>query len=238
LQQRGESNVSGGAPVLYCSRGVFDVNLRRATLLAIIGSCYTFLSRAIGTFRPDILTDLTMARGASILSVLAALASVVFYISFYTRYPRLDQIELRNSSILAIVGSALFVALQVKGLLILFNAYSIPSLLRFHTFEAVLPLVASLLILLFFVTFYGETYRTKEESLKRPVLFAIIGTAVSASVRILVLVNYLFSRTNQWFSGLPRHMQFALYPVLMFGFFMVLYFLISFYRTLEKTREA
>jgi hypothetical protein len=214
------------------------VNLRKATLLAIIGGSYMFLSRAIGTFRPDIFTNPAMARGASILSVLASLAPVLFYLSFYMGYPRQDQIELRNSTILAIIGSTLFTALRAKGLLIVFNVSRFPSLLRFHTYEAVLPLVTSLLILLFFVTFYGETYRAKEEKLKRPVLLAAIGTAVSAGVDILVLVNYLFSRKGQWLTGLSRNIQYALYPVLAFSFATVLYFFISFYATLRKPGEA
>jgi hypothetical protein len=217
-------------------RGI-EMNLKKATMLAIIGGCYTFVSRAIGTFRPEIFVNPAVARVTSILSALAALASVVFYLYFYSKYTRQDQIELRNSSILAIIGSALFAALEMKWLLIVFNVYGFPSLLRFHTFEAVLPLVASMLILLFFATFYGETYRAKEERLKRPVLLAIIGMTVSVVVRILVLVNYLFSGRGQWFSGLPRNTQLALYPAILLSFVMVLYFFISFYRTLEGPRK-
>ena len=174
-----------------------------------------------------------MARVSVILSVLATMTAVLFFLSFLNRYARPDQIELRNASMLAAVGSALFVLIQGKGLLVLFDLFLFNPLMRFRTIEAVIPVAGSLLILLFFVTLYGETYRAKEERLKRPVLLGMIGSAVSVCMRLIILINYLNSGTVRWFSGLPVRMQYAFYPALIFVFVTLLYFLVSFYRSLD-----
>lgn len=210
------------------------MNLKRATAFFIAGGCYIFLSRTAGTLWPEFWRNIAVARLSVILSVLAALTAALFFLYFLNRYARPDQIELRNASMLAAVGSALFVLLQGKGLLVLFDLLHYDSLVRFRTIEAVIPVAGALLILLFFVTLYGETYRAKEERLKRPVLLAMIGSAVSVCVRLIILISYLNSETGQWITGLPARMQYALYPALIFWFCSMLYFLVSFYRSLDE----
>jgi len=209
------------------------MNLKRTTALFIAGGCYIFLSRTAGTLWPEFWWDLAVARASVILAVPASLTAVLFFLSFLNRYARPDQIELRNASMLAAIGSALFVLIQGKGLLVSFDLYRYNSLVRFRTIEAVIPVAGALLILLFFITLYGETYRVKEKRLKRPVSLAMIGSAVSVCVRLIILINYLNSGTGRWFSDLPVMMRYAIYPALIFGFGTLLYFLVSFYRSLD-----
>lgn len=210
------------------------MNLKRATLLFIAGSCYLFLSRTAGTLWPWFWRDLAVARISAGLSFLAAVTPVLFFIAFHGRFARPGQIELRNASMLAIVGTALFALLHGKSLLVLFDLYPYQSIARIRVIEAVIPVAGALMILLFFVTLYGETFRTKEEHLKRPILLAMIGSAVTALMRLFILVGYFAWESGRWFSTLPDTMQYALYPVVIFGFVTLLYFLIAFYRSLGK----
>jgi hypothetical protein len=214
------------------------MSLKRATLLFIAGSCYLFLSRTAGTIWPGFWRDLAVARLSAGLSFLAAVTAVLFFIAFHSRYARPGQIELRNASMLAIVGAALFALLNGKNLLVLFDLYPYQSIARIRVIEAVMPVAGALMILLFFVTLYGETFRTKEEHLKRPILLAMIGSAATALLRLFILVGYFAWKSGRWFSALPETMQYAFFPVIIFGFVTLLYFLVSFYRLLESEATA
>jgi len=209
------------------------MSLKRATLLFIAGSCYLFLSRTAGTLWPEFWRNLAVARMSASLSFLAALTAALFFVTFHSLYARPDQIELRNVSMLAIIGSALFALLHGKNLLVLFDLYPYQSIARIRIIEAVIPVAGALMILLFFVTLYGETFRTKEEHLKRPILLAMIGSAASALLQLIILLGYLVWKSGRWFSTLPEMMQYALYPIIIFGFVTLLYFLVAFYRSLE-----
>ncbi len=211
-----------------------EMSLKRATLFFIAGSCYLFLSRTAGTIWPGFWRDLAVARISASLSFLAALTAFLFFIAFHGRYTRPGQIELRNATMLAIVGTALFALLHGKGLLVLFDLYPYQSIARIRIIEAVIPVAGALMILLFFVTLYGETFRTKEEHLKRPILLAMIGSAATALMRLFILIGYFAWRSGRWFSSLPDTMQYALYPVVIFGFVTLLYFLVAFYRSLDE----
>jgi hypothetical protein len=214
------------------------MSLKRATLLFIAGSCYLFLSRTAGTIWPGFWRDLAVARISAGLSFAAALSAVLFFIAFHGRYARPGQIELRNASMLAIVGTALFALLHGKNLLVLFDIYPYQSIARIRIIEAVIPVAGALMILLFFVTLYGETFRDKEEHLKRPILLAMIGSAATALLRLFILVGYFAWKSGRWFSTLPDTMQYALYPIVIFGFVTLLYFLAAFYRSLDELPAA
>ena len=210
------------------------MSLKRATMLFIAGSCYLFLSRTAGTIWPGFWRDLAVVRISASLSFLAAVTAVLFFVAFHGRYARPGQIELRNASMLAIVGTALFALLHGKDLLVLFDLYPYQSIARIRIIEAVIPVAGALMILLFFVTLYGETFRTKEEHLKRPILLALIGSAATALLRLLILVAYFAWESGRWYSSLPPAMQYAFFPVVIFGFVTLLYFLVAFYRSLDK----
>ncbi len=209
------------------------MSLKRATLFFIAGSCYLFLSRTAGTIWPVFWRNLAVARISAGLSFAAALSAVLFFVAFQSRYTRPGQIELRNASMLAIVGTALFALLHGKNLLVLFDIYPYQSIARIRIIEAVIPVAGALMILLFFVTLYGETFRDKEEHLKRPILLAMIGSAATTLLQLFILVGYFAWKSGRWFSTLPDAMQYALYPVIIFGFVTLLYFLVAFYRSLD-----
>ncbi len=206
------------------------MNLNNATLLAIIGLCYTFASRTIGTFVPDLFRSLPAAQVNGVLLLLASLTSVVFFVYFLRDYVEKDETELKNGTWLAIVGSALMSLLLLKGLLPILHDYTFRSLAGFQLAEPLVPWVSSILILLFFFVFYKRTVRRGQRRLQTATLWAVIGCLVGVLLRTLTASLYLYSTVVRWFSDFPLMVQLIFLPIFAFSFLAVLYFFASFYR--------
>ncbi|UCB53192.1 MAG: hypothetical protein JSV10_03695 [Candidatus Zixiibacteriota bacterium] len=211
------------------------MDLRKATLLAIIAICYTFTLRAAWTFFPDFFRILTVAQVAQITALLAGLAMVLFFVSLLAKYVEKDQTGLRRATVLALAGSAAMLLVRVKGLLlVVFDAWVSPELLWFlqtsRFLGAVVPWASSILILLFFVAFYKETLRDDKMKLRGASLLAVIGSLVGTLMLTFVLFNYLYFRELMFFVDLPRMLAIMLSPLFAFSFIAVLYFFSSFYK--------
>lgn len=99
------------------------MSLRKATLSAIIGISYTFILRTIGTLLPDIFKNLLVVQVSAIMSFLASLTIVLFFVFFYEGYVQKQQTNLKKASLLAIIGSSGVSLLHIKGILPVFNIY-------------------------------------------------------------------------------------------------------------------
>ena len=205
------------------------MSLKNATLLAIIGLCYTFASRTIGTFVPYLFRNLAAAQVNGVLLLLASLASIVFFVYFLRDYVEKDETELKNGTWLALVGSALMSLLLLKGLLPILHGYTFRSLAGPHMVEPLVPWVSSILILLFFVVFHKRTVRKGERRLQTATLWAVIGSFVGVLLRTLTASLYIYSAVVRWFSDFPRMMQLVFLPIFVFSFVAILYFFTSFY---------
>lgn len=204
--------------------------LKYATLLAIIGISYSFLSRTIGTFLPAVFKNLLVAQVSATMSILAGLTGVFFFISFYQEYVQKDQTRLRQASVLAIVGSSAMLLPEVKGLLLIFNADTSSYLARAHFIEPVVPWVSSILILLFFILFYKAMLYRQGTKLQKAILSAVIGCSIAAFVRTFILFNYFFFTDIKWFSDLPKKAAIIFLPIFALSFIAVFYFFFCFYK--------
>jgi hypothetical protein len=216
------------------------MNLRTATLLAIIGTCYLFVLRTIATFFPGPFRVLTVAQVAEITSLIASLATVLFFASFLANYVPKEQAGLRKATVLALVGSSAMLLLRVKDLLlVVFHGWLSPgvlwSLQRSYLLGAIVPWASSILILLFFVAFYKETLRDEQPKLRGASLLAVIGSLVGSLLLTFVLFNYVYFRELMLFVNLPRLMTIIFSPLFAFSIITVLYFFSSFYRELQRT---
>ncbi len=192
------------------------MSLRKATLLAIIGLCYTFALRGAGTIFPEVFSNITTARAAEVTSFLASLTVVLFFVSFYSNYVRPNQMLL----------------IRLAG--VFFERYLSPGLIwSLQSPHLVKPLVlwaASILVLFFFLIFHKETQRENKARLKIATCWGIIGSSSGALVRTFVLFNYLYSEQVGWFFNPFAKMLGILIPLVAIGFIANLFFLISFYR--------
>ena len=206
------------------------MNLRWATLLAMVGLCYTFALRMIGTFVPDLFRNLAVAQVSGVLLLLASLTTVLFFAYFFGRYVQEDETELKNGTVLALVGSSLTSLLLLKGVLPLLDRLTFHSLLGPHFIEPIVPWVSSILILVFFITFHKETIRKQDGNLERATLWGVVGATIGVLLRTLTLFVYLTSGAVRWVSDFPRTAMIFLLPIFAFGFGATLYFFASFYK--------
>lgn len=219
--------------------GGSKMSLKKATLWATIGLVYTFALRTAGTFLLGLFRKLVVAQVTTILSLLAALTAVLFFVYFFKDYVQKGQARLQRASVLAIMGTAAVFLLQIKGLFLVFDRslihlYNISpyllKLMRPHSIEPIVVWGSSILILVFFAVFYKETILQKKLKLKRATLIAAIGSAIAVLLRTFILFNSLSSRQVRWFSDLPKTMALIFFPVIAFSFLANLYFLIFFYK--------
>jgi hypothetical protein len=204
--------------------------LKHATLLVIIGISYSFLSRTIGTFLPAVFKNLLVAQVFAIMSILAGLTGVFFFISFYQEYVQKEQARLKQASVLAIVGSSAMLLLEVKGLVLIFNADTSSYLAKAHFIEPAVSWVSSILILLFFIVFYKAMLYRQGTKLPKAILSAVIGSSIAALVRTFILFNCLFFRDIEWFSDSPKKAAIIFLPIFALSFIAVFYFFLCFYK--------
>lgn len=215
------------------------MRLKKATLLAIIGISYAFVLRTIGTFLPDIFKNLIVAQSIQILSFLASLTIVFFFISFYLDYVEQEQIKLKQASFLAIIGSSAMALVRIKGLLLVvfgryISLYWLRYLIRSDYMGVVIPWVSSILILLFFIIFYKDILSQKKVELKTATLLAIIGSSISTLLLTFVLFNYLYPREIRRFLYSPEKIAIIFIPLLTFSFVTLLYFFLCFYKEQKR----
>ena len=216
------------------------MKLKTATLLAIIGMCYLFLSRTIGTFVPSLFQNLVVTQVSVVLSLLSGVAFVVFFMSFYKFYVREEQAQLHSATVLAVIGTAAMLVLYIKGLFIVFTPlrmqlYGISPVLveglsKPSFFEAVLPWFSAILMLVFYVAFYREMADPSQYRLQKAASYAVIGAVIGVVLRTLLVVSNIFSTEMRWFTDLTRGVGIILVPILVISFAAILYFYLVFYR--------
>ena len=212
------------------------MNLKKATLFVIIGISYTFLTRTIGTFFPDLFMNPVIAHVSMILGFLASLALVLFFVLFNRDFVSKDQVRLRRATLLAIVGSSLLSLLHVKGLMSLYGIYLSPYLLlhirNIGFSDPAIRWIASIIILIFFMVFYDETKYEVTSRLWKPTLLAVFGNAIVCLIQTVVLFVYFVLINTPWSTStdMPMKLIIIVFPFALSGFALILYFFLSFYR--------
>jgi len=211
------------------------MRLKIATILVIIGSVATFLSRITGTLSPKLLQNVLILKTFGIVSLLSFLAIVAFFVIFLIDFARKKQLVLKIASILMIIGSLAIFILFLKAVLTLFNIvpsiyyYARPGLL-----EAVVPFVTSIFIVFFFAAFYKAMVATMSFPLKLAVLLVIASSFTNLVLKIFVLSNYFSSGGFNWFISLFGKFPIVIVLISLFWFLTNLYFYMMFYFELKN----
>lgn len=209
------------------------MSLKWATLLAITGFVCSFLIRTVGTLLPHIFKNIHIAQMAIGIHLFASFALVIFFLSFYEHYTQKKQQILRRACFLAIIGSLAALFLHIKILFLVFGQHIFPLFLMHHHIDAILPLVSSITVILFFMIFQKEMRHGERKRLGKATRSAVIGFSVFAILQTTVLINYLSSSEFRWLEHFPRKVAIGTIPVMAFAILAVLYFFLSFYRFVE-----
>jgi len=206
------------------------MNIKSATLLVIIGMICSLSIRTVGTLFPGIFQNIHIVHTAIGTHLFSSAALVHFFITLYGQWIPKEQRRLKLACILAIIGSLAALFLHGKSLLLVLEIDVLPLLVMHHHTDAMLPLVSSSLVLLFFVFLRVEMGHRASEGLRRATDCAIAGFSVFMILHAIVLVNYSRSGTFQWLEHFPGTMAVGGALVFACAAAAILCFFISFYR--------
>jgi len=210
-------------------------HLKLATLLIIIGMSYNFVLRTVGTAAPGLFKYFPVPFITNVLLFIVGIVGVYFFVVFYREYAINRNAILKNATAWAIAGTVAMLIVYFRNTAIEYNFYPplTVQLKSMQIIDAVIPWLASITLLIFAISFFKECRGNDLIKLKKPAIFYVLGSIAGTVWLTFVMLNYLVS--NQLFQY-NKFMILALisFPVVAFGFGAVLYFYISFYRTLYR----
>jgi len=210
------------------------MHLKKASLLTIIGLSCSFAIRTSGTLFPHIFRNLLIVHISVVVHLCASLALIYFFLSFYRFYLHEEQRTLKMVAMLAVAGSFASLALHIKHTFIVFNVSVLPLFFMHHSIDAIVPLVSSTTVVLFFIIYHREMPHQERERLGESAKSAIIGFSLYTSIHAIVLFNYLSFRELRWISQFSNNIALGILIILAFAFIAVFYFFLTFYRFINE----
>lgn len=208
--------------------------LKYATIGALIGVTYIFVMRTISTILPGLFRNLTIVQIITITSLIASIVILLFFIIFYGHYVQKEQVRLAGATLLSILGRCGMLLLHIKTLLRLFSIYVLTSFVyTYHFLDRFLPWISSLFTFVFFYIFYRELASSSNTQLRSATLLAAIGALVITLMQTFFMLHYLFARNVIALTEIPQVVSIVLYVVLVLNFCAMLFFFISFYRSIN-----
>ena len=206
------------------------MNLKKATLLIIIGLSVSFLLRAASTLHPEIFQSGTAARIISVLLFLSSIAVLVFFAYFFKG--NLFPSRFQPVAKLIIAGSIGISLLKLKRVLLVFDEFITPELMQFLIRLQFLDLIIvwfnSLFLMIFFFTCFKEFQYLKKAS---------VGVLLGSSIGLVsITISMIMSRTTfleTLYSKFPTTMTHIALIISASGFMLLINFFIPFYRDCE-----
>ena len=195
----------------------------------------SFCIRITGTLFPSIFQNVWIVKFTIVTNTFFILVHLFFFICFLKSYALNRGDSLATGSFLAIIGSCLVAFIYLKNFCLVFDLDVIPLSLRNYYFDAIIPLAASLLHLLFFSLFKKVQSQQEYTALNRPLSSAIIGAAIFIVLHSIVLINFLMFGRFNWLEHMPRHVAVGTVPLIAIAAIFILYFYLKFYQYLKTT---
>jgi len=212
--------------------------LPQAAELAMVGIVFTFISRTVATFLPDLFQNLILAGTNQGLMILAGLAVLWFFISIYREYLPDEAEGLRTVTILLNIVLAGDCLLRVLGLLIIIGLPPGDTIKNFLygsiDWMSIAPFAVSLLLLIFFILFRQELGARLSRKLRLAAGMAMIGAGLLAFIFSLGLMSYVSDSISSYIQKSFAYLRFAILPVTGFTTLAYVYFISCFRKPLER----
>lgn len=206
----------------------------KMALLALAGISYIFLSRILATLLPGLFGGPFRAGLHLIVSFLASLTVLFFYVYFRRYYLKSSETVLDKASVIRIIGASAVSLLYLKAFFILRGR----SVMYSVSFDLFIPWVDSIISLYFFYVFYRYGLSEGRAGLKTALMLAVAGSASLVLIRTAVMINYLYQQESVWLWDHIREHPFIFLPVQVFIFFTAFYFYFTFYREQRAGESA
>ncbi len=226
---------AGKAPIKKIYNDIIRLDLKKITYILMVSFVASFCIRITGTLFPSIFQNVWIVKLTVLTNTFFILVHLFFFICFLKSYALNRGDSLITGSFLAIIGSCLVAFIYLKNFCFVFDLDVIPLSLRNYYFDAIIPLAASLLHLLFFSLFKKVQSQQEYTALNRPLSSAIIGVAIFIVLHSIVLINFLMFERFNWLEHMPRHVAVGTIPLIAIAAISILYFYLKFYQYLKTT---
>ena len=209
--------------------------LKKITLIVIIAIICSFSIRTFGTVFPQIFQNIHMAKGTVLVNTFFILSHLSFWLIFYREYASAKDVILKKTCLLPVIGSFAVSLLYLKKLPFVFDMEIVfPLFLMSPYVDAFVPLISSILSLIFFVVFKNSIELEEERMLRKPILSMIGGISIFLVLHLIVLVNFIATDAFKWLEHMPRAVAVGTVPLIVIVVFLILHFYYRFYCFLDS----
>jgi hypothetical protein len=199
-----------------------------AATLAIVGVLLAFVIRTTATFAPQFFVNLPVALTSQTLLLLSSLAVLFFFVAFYREWTQPESGALRTATMMAAIGASGVVLVYLKGIIVTLDIEISPFIDRniIHTrnWPEIVPLLSSLLTIVFLITLNQSLTGTALRGLKRATRLAILGSSVICCILLLGVAGLIFKGDFDFLRSFHNYVAVALVPVVLFAVLTHVYF--------------
>jgi hypothetical protein len=215
------------------------VFLKKITLLLIAGMGISFSIRIVGTIFPLIFRTVFIVNTTILLNAVFILIHVIFWLVFYREYISKTKDALKEICIAAVIGSVAVSVIYLKKLPFVFGMnVQFPVFMINPYFDALVPLIGSVIHLFFFIAFKKALSGDEKIGLGRPVSSMIMGICVFIFFHVIVLFNFIATKRFEWLEHMPRGIALGTVPLIIAAVLLMLYFYYRFYRFLDSENST
>jgi hypothetical protein len=215
------------------------VFLKKITLLLIFSLGISFSIRVVGTIFPLIFKNIFIVKATILLNALFILIHVVFWVVFYREYISKTKEALKEICLTAVVGSVAVSVIYMKKLPFVFGMnIGFPVLMINPYYDAVVPMISSVVHLVFFITLKKALADNEKIKLGWPVSSMIIGICVFILFHMIVLFNFIATKRFEWLEHMPRGIALGTVSLVIAAALMMLFFYYRFYRFLDSENSS
>jgi hypothetical protein len=176
------------------------MNISTLAKLTLLGLVYIYTIKLIDTLFHGIFEHVSLAVTVVVLTILAGLAQLLFFIAFHRQFVPADKMSLKTAAYLAIIGSTLGLLPKLLLLLVLFQQQQFSFLIRHAApINALSPWLAAVCLLVFSLIF---CFNSRFRHTRFGFAAGVLGWFVIASAQSLVVINYLTSGSLVWLNGI------------------------------------
>ena len=208
------------------------MTLKKATFWVIWAFIYIFTIRTVGTIVPTLFTNLLLVKINVVFILLSRIAVLNFFIAFFRKYADSDKRKTRFATSCAITASIASLVLTIMDGSRLFGLPFFPDNTWIQDSNVIVPVLAALVTLLFFIFFYLEVARFAGEAMKTATRLAIAGSAIFSLTLCIGLFHYmkLLKSAESVLESTPKVLIVIGIPAILIGFFCTINFLVNLYK--------
>jgi len=206
------------------------MNLRLATLAAMLGICATFVLRTAATFSTQLFTSPLVAQAAVWTHLFSTIAMLWFFLAFFREMTSPERPALRRATVTAAVGATMAALVPLQTLLRISDVAPFSAFVRSPWLAPIAPLIATVAILIFFAAYRRELARPEDSQLQGATTGAMWAYALFTVLNLVVLALYMSSGELRWLTQMGPAVAWITLPIVAAGFAAALYF----YWTMSK----